>query len=108
MVSSVDLSAVDGSQKLGRADLLDQGGETELQVSTAAMPATPGFVEVWLLKDDGKRMLSIGVLDSQNGVFAVPPSALAQGYRIVDLSRELYDNDARHSGDSIMRGTLPA
>jgi len=108
VVSSVQLSALDGSQTLGRADLLEEGGTTELRVSTAAMPSTPGYVEVWLLNDDGQRMLSLGVLDATKAVFAVPPSALAQGYRIVDLSREHYDNDARHSGDSIMRGTLPA
>ena len=108
VVSSVQLSTLDGSQSLGRADLLDQGGETELRISTGTMPSAPGYVGVWLLNDDGERMLSLGVLDTQKALFAVPPAALAQGYRIVDLSRERYDNDARHSGDSIMRGTLPA
>lgn len=35
------------------------------------------------------RMVPLGVLDAKDAVFAVPPAALAQGYRIVDLSRGL-------------------
>ena len=108
VLATVDLDALDGSQVLGQAQLLEQARTTELRVSAAAMPASPGFVEVWLINNDGTRMVSLGVLDAKDEVFAVPPAALAQGYRIVDLSRELYDNEPRHSGDSIMRGTLPA
>lgn len=59
-----------------------------------------------LINDDGKRMVSLGVLDADEAVFAVPPGALAQGYRIVDLSREPYADEPRHFGDSIMRGKL--
>ena len=108
VVASTELATLDGSKTLGRADLLDAAGTTELRVSATPLPDSPGYVEVWLINEDGRRMVSLGVLDSEKAVFAVPPSALAQGYRIVDLSRERYDNDARHSGDSIMRGTLPA
>jgi hypothetical protein len=108
VISSTELDSLDGSSTLGRAELVDQAGGTELRVSTSPMPATPGFVEVWLINEDGTRMLSLGVMASDQEMFAVPPAALAQGYRIVDLSRERYDDDARHSGDSIMRGTLPA
>ncbi|MGV1008235.1 MAG: anti-sigma factor domain-containing protein [Dermatophilaceae bacterium] len=108
VISSTELDSLDGSSTLGRAELVDQAGGPELRVSTSPMPAAPGFVEVWLINQDGTRMVSLGVMASDQEVFAVPPAALAQGYRIVDLSRERYDNDARHSGDSIMRGTLPA
>jgi hypothetical protein len=108
VVAATELEALDGSRVLGSAQLLDQAGTSELRVSAAPVDSGSGFVEVWLINDDGKRMVSLGVLDADEAVFAVPPGAVAQGYRIVDLSRELYDDEPRHSGDSIMRGTLAA
>lgn len=108
VVAATDLEALDGSSVLGSAQLLEQAGSTELRVSAEPMEAGSGFVEVWLINDDGERMVSLGVLDADEAVFAVPPDAVAHGYRIVDLSREQYDDEPRHSGDSIMRGTLPA
>jgi hypothetical protein len=106
LVASATLRTLDGSQTLGSAQLLDEAGSTGLRVSAIPGPAGTGYVEVWLINDDGKRMVSLGVLDAEEAVFAVPPGALAQGYRIVDLSREPYDDEPRHSGDSLMRGKL--
>ncbi len=108
VLASTSLDALDGSRALGEAQLLEEAGRTELRVSSANAAPGPGFVEVWLLNEDGQRMVSLGVLDRPGSVFAVPPDAVNHGYRIVDLSREQYDGDARHSGDSIMRGALPA
>lgn len=108
VLAATSLAALDGSRTYGEAALLDEGGRTELRVAATGAASGPGFVEVWLLNEDGKRMVSLGVLDTSKSVFAVPPGAVNQGYRVVDLSREQYDGDARHSGDSIMRGTLPA
>jgi len=31
---------------------------------------------------------------------------LDEGYRIVDISREQFDDDSTHSGDSLVRGEL--
>jgi hypothetical protein len=111
VVASVPLTTLDASkQKEGTAELLGgQGGQgQELRVDTQPMSGPDnGYVEVWLINTDGKRMVSLGVLSGTEATFAVPPEAIAQGYTIVDLSREQFDDRPQHSGDSIMRGTLP-
>ena len=110
VVASVPLTTLDTSkQQEGTAQLLGgQGGQgQELRVDTKPMSAGSGFVEVWLINTDGKRMVSLGVLSGDQATFQVPADAIKQGYTIVDLSIEQYDDKPQHSGDSIMRGTLP-
>ena len=51
-----------------------------------------GYVEVWLINQDGKRMVSLGILSSDQATFPVPPDAISQGYTIVDLSHEQFDD----------------
>jgi hypothetical protein len=53
-------------------------------------------------------MVSIGVLDAETGVFPISQDLLDQGYVVVDISREPFDEQPEHSGDSLARGTLPA
>src|SRR6478735_7980784 len=110
VVASVPLTTLDASkQQEGTAQLLGgQGGQgQELKVATQPMSPGSGYVEVWLINQDGKRMVSLGVLSSDQATFPVPPDAISQGYTIVDLSHEQFDDRPQHSGDSIMRGTLP-
>jgi Anti-sigma-K factor rskA, C-terminal len=110
VVAAVPLTTLDASkQQEGTAKLLGNQGSQgeELRVDTQPMSPGSGYVEVWLLNTDGKRMVSLGVLSGTQATFPVPPDAIAQGYTIVDLSREQYDDRPQHSGDSIMRGTLP-
>jgi hypothetical protein len=110
VLATVPLTTLDSSkQQEGTAELLGgQGGQgQELRVDTQPMSPGSGYVEVWLINSDGKRMVSLGVLSSTEGTFPVPPNAIEQGYTIVDLSREQFDDKPQHSGDSIMRGTLP-
>jgi anti-sigma-K factor RskA len=113
VLASVPLTTLDASKRQeGTAQLLGgqggQGGQgQELRVDTQPMSSGSGYVEVWLINTDGKRMVSLGVLSNTQGTFPVPPEAIQQGYRIVDLSREQFDDKPQHSGDSVMRGTLP-
>jgi hypothetical protein len=110
VVASVPLTTLDtAKQQEGTAELLGgQGGQgQELRVDTNPMSAGSGYVEVWLINTDGKRMVSLGVLSSDQATFPVPADAIQQGYTIVDLSIEQFDDKPQHSGDSIMRGTLP-
>ena len=109
VVASVALTTLDPSkQKVGTAEVIDATGMTQLRVEVPDMaPPATGFVEVWLINQDLKRMVSVGVMSTGQEVFPVPPNALAQGYTIVDLSHEQYDDRPQHSGDSLMRGTLP-
>ena len=109
IVATTTLTTLDATrQQEGTAELLDARGVRELRVDATTMPTGSGFVEVWLINADGKRMVSLGVMSTRQAVFAVPSGAIEQGYTIVDLSREQFDDKPQHSGDSIMRGTLPA
>jgi Anti-sigma-K factor rskA len=108
VVATTPLTTLDASRvREGTAALLNSSGTEELRVDTQPMSSpSNGYVEVWLINTDGKRMVSLGVLAGTQGVFPVPANAIAQGYTTVDLSREQYDDQPQHSGDSIMRGKL--
>lgn len=102
------LETLDTSQQGGQATLTAQGGGLELTLRVAPLDAGSGFLEVWLINVDLKRMVSIGVLPAgtTQQAFPVPDDLVDQGYRIVDISRELFDDRPQHSGDSLLRGTL--
>lgn len=107
---TVQLTTLTDATPIGTAQLVrTPDGRPEVHVSTQPFARGAGFVEVWLINTDGRRMISIGVLGSaQDGTFEVPDGALDAGYRVVDISREAFDALPEHSGDSVMRGTLPA
>ena len=109
VVAQADLDTLDTGTTLGVADLVEHDGTTDLALHTDTMSADDGYLEVWLINRDGERMVSIGVLEPgrTDQTFAVPAELVAQGYVIVDISREPFDADASHSGDSLARGTLP-
>lgn len=107
-VSQVALDTLDTGQTGGSAKLIDSGGQMALRVDTTeALDAGDGYLEVWLLNKDGKRMVPVGVLRGA-GVEEFPMSAslLENGYTIVDISKEQYDDNPGHSGDSLLRGKL--
>ncbi|WP_328320038.1 anti-sigma factor [Kribbella sp. NBC_00382] len=105
----IKLDPLQGKSGDGTADLVRVGTGAELRVSTTGLPSPSGFYEVWLINQDGKRMVSLGVLDPRtDGTYLIPPDLTAQGYRIVDVSLEPNDGNPEHSHDSIIRGTLPA
>jgi anti-sigma-K factor RskA len=103
----VQLSPLAGKTGSGTAGLVDGG--RQLKVSASGLVAAGGYYEVWLINEDGKRMVSLGVLAAgHDGTFQVPGDLPAQGYRIVDVSLEPDDGNPAHSLDSVIRGTLPA
>jgi anti-sigma-K factor RskA len=107
--ATVRLDPLEGKTGDGSADLVRSTAGDELKVDAAGLDATQGFYEVWLINTDGRRMVSLGVLNpAAGGTFQVPPSLTTQGYRIVDVSLEPDDGNPEHSHDSIIRGTLPA
>ena len=63
---------------------------------------------MWLINKDLSRMVSVGVLepDERSQSFTIPQELLDEGYVIVDISREGFDDAPQHSGDSVVRGTL--
>ncbi len=110
VVATTNLTTLDAAHRQeGTAELLEAKGVRELKVDATTMPAiSSGYVEVWLINADGQRMVSLGVMATPQAVFPVPPGAIEQGYTTVDLSHEQFDNQPQHSGDSLMRGSLPA
>ncbi|GAA4117528.1 hypothetical protein GCM10022415_15510 [Knoellia locipacati] len=108
-VATAELDTLDTRQRLGTATVSERAGELNLAVSATELDrGDSGYVEVWLINRDGKRMVSVGVLDegATAGAFPVSRQLLDEGYVVVDLSREQFDDKPQHSGDSIVRGLL--
>jgi len=106
---AIKLDPLEGKSGAGTADLVKAPAGGKLKVTASGLSASQGFYEVWLINTDGKRMVSLGVLDPRTGgTFQIPGQITAQGYRIVDVSLEPDDGNPEHSHDSIIRGTLPA
>ena len=113
VVARTTLDTLDTRQARGTADVVRQAGQLDLDLDTADLDAAApdpgsGYFEVWLINKDLKRMVSVGVLRPQEGHqrFAIDQALIDQGYVIVDVSREGFDDRPEHSGDSVVRGTL--
>lgn len=111
-VSQVALSTLDANnpKQLGKAAVIRTANGFELTIDTTKpVDVGTGYLEVWLINRDLKRMVSVGVL-RENGAAAFPISQnlIDQGYVVVDISLEQYDDNSVHSGNSVMRGKLPA
>jgi len=107
-VASTSLDTLDTQQVKGTADVVRQSGRLDLTVSTQPIDPDGGYLEVWLINKDLSRMVSVGVLepDERSQSFTIPQELLDEGYVIVDISREGFDDAPQHSGDSVVRGTL--
>ncbi len=108
-VAQVALSTLDTKQEEGEASVVRTGQDLDLTVATTTpLDAGDGYLEVWLINSDGKRMVSVGVLaPGDEGSFPISQSLIDEGYVIVDISREQFDDSPTHSGDSLLRGTFP-
>ncbi|MBT2538553.1 anti-sigma factor domain-containing protein [Arthrobacter sp. ISL-69] len=73
-----------------------------------AIGQVSGFREVWVISPDLSKLVSLGVLDGEPGVFAIPEGLDLAEYPIVDVSNEPFDGNPGHSSDSIARGELAA
>ncbi|MFI2104391.1 anti-sigma factor domain-containing protein [Isoptericola sp. NPDC019693] len=97
-------------------DWAGSSGEAVLQTTadgrrqilvTVDAPAPAGtYREVWLLKPDVSGLVSLGVLEDDQGRFDVPEGLDLAAYSVVDVSEEHLDGDPAHSGDSVVRGSL--
>lgn len=109
LVASAELDTLDTGLRRGEATVSEQQGKVVLDVSTTSLEGgQDGFVEVWLINRDGKRLVSVGVLGegARSGSFMISQRLLDEGYVVVDISREQFDDQPQHSGDSIVRGSL--
>lgn len=108
IVASAELDTLDTGQWLGAAEVSERGDDVSLDVSVRGIVPADGYVEVWLINRDGTRLVSVGVLrdGASQGSFPISRRLLDEGYDVVDLSRELFDDKPQHSGNSIVRGSL--
>ncbi len=82
-------------------------GQERLQLKVQGLPKVDGYFEVWLIDPGSLEMVSIGVLGSApDATFTLPGNINLTKYRLVDVSAERYDNNAAHSGNSLLRGVL--
>lgn len=109
VVAQASLDALDTGQALGAAQAVRVAGHLDLALDTPVLDPGEGYLEVWLINRDLRRMVSVGVLrpGEQTQRFAIDEALIEQGYVIVDISREGFDEMPEHSGDSVVRGTLP-
>jgi len=103
-----DLVPLGDHSTTGTIALSGSGADARVSLENVSdVPEGPGFVEVWLLDADTGGMVSLGVLDGDQGSWAVPADLDLSAYNEVDVSREPYDGDPAHSTDSLARGRLP-
>jgi anti-sigma-K factor RskA len=103
------LVALGQASASGEVVLADGEGRRSLVVETSGLPPADGFYEVWLLDLERDRMVALGVLDdSGRGRLTVPDGVEVGDYPEVDVSLEPDDGDPAHSGESVLRGALPA
>lgn len=107
-VARAELTTLDTREVLGEADVFDTPRGVALAVRTQALDPRDGYLEVWLINRDLARMVSVGVLpaDQTEQSFPIARRLLDEGYVVVDISREAFDDRPEHSGDSLVRGEL--
>lgn len=86
----------------------DRDGVRTLTVSLEGATTNDEYREVWLIRNDGQALISLGVLEDTTGTFAIPAGLDLDEYDLVDISFEPLDGDPAHSGNSIVRGQLDA
>ncbi|KGM14881.1 hypothetical protein N867_14485, partial [Actinotalea fermentans ATCC 43279 = JCM 9966 = DSM 3133] len=110
VVAQAQLEALPGWDAVGHAEVEEDADGRRVLVltvdETGGAGDTDGLREVWLLKEDVSGLVSLGLLDGEEGRFLVPAGVDLTEYPVVDVSREPTDGNPAHSGDSIVRGLL--
>ena len=106
VVASTQLEPLPKHSGSGDARIVGTGADRALELDVADLTQGDGFYEVWLLGADGKRLVSLGLLDGTTARFPLPPEVDVSQFPVVDVSLEPADGNPAHSGDSIVRGTL--
>jgi hypothetical protein len=107
-VATSTLTGSDGHDARGEVQLVETASGPRLDVDFDTSEDGKGFVQVWLLDEKTGGMVALGVLDGDQGSFAVPQGLDLQKYSQVDVSREPFDGDPAHSAVSLARGPVPS
>lgn len=108
-VATFALDALDDRAQEVEGTIVEDGGQTRIEVDLAALPAAPddSFYELWLLDADAGRLVSLGPVEDQ-GSFVVPAAVEVGDWPLLDVSVEPVDGDPTHSSDSVLRGEIVA
>lgn len=102
-----DLVGLDGHTTSGVASFVESptGGEVTIELEPGNVGE--GFIQAWLLDEDTGGMVALGVIDGDEGTFAVPKDLDLTAFNQIDISLEPYDGNPEHSAVSLARGPLP-
>jgi Anti-sigma-K factor rskA len=90
----------------GHATVVETAAGPRLKVDVAALrPQAGHFYEVWLIDKNIKKMVPVGILAPGDDEFVIPDGVDISQYPVVDISVQ-QPGDPRHSGDSVLRGTI--
>ena len=90
----------------GEAKVKEVDGPRQVVIDLDAPTSADGYREEWLIASDLSGLVSLGVLQGQEGRFDIPAGLDLDKFSLVDVSEEHFDGDPAHSGDSIVRGPL--
>jgi hypothetical protein len=106
VLAQVNLANLKNTAASGHAVVVQTPSGPHIRVDTSKLaPAQGAFYEVWLIDKDVKKMVGIGILHPGEDEFAVPNGVDLSQYPVVDISVQ-QPGDPRHSGDSVLRGTI--
>lgn len=105
VIQAIGLDPLPGWDAEGSATLQQSNGDTILVIDLPEAEMD-GFREVWLIDRNVERLVSLGTMTGDRAEFTIPEGLDLDEYVIVDVSREHFDGDPTHSGDSIVRGQL--
>lgn len=106
VVATTSLAPLPDHSGDGAAEVVNAAGTETLHVDATGLTGGDGFYEVWLIDPDTFEMVGLGVLDGEQGDFAVPAGLDLSRFSVVDVSLEPFDGDPTHSKDSVVRGQL--
>ncbi|WP_062131217.1 anti-sigma factor [Demequina aestuarii] len=81
-------------------------GTQVIVIDTDTRDVEDAYLEVWLIDEAIKGMVSLGHLTGGSGEFVLPPGFDISDFPIVDISVEPLDGVPTHSGESVTRGVL--
>ncbi len=106
VLAQVSLANLKKTAATGQAVIVETPTGPRVRVDTSQLaPLEGGFYEVWLIDKQVKKMVGIGILHPGEDEFPVPNGVDLSQYPIVDISVQ-QPGDPRHSGDSVLRGTI--
>ena len=108
MVAQAQLLPLDAPAANGTAVVSSTSAQRQITVRVSGLTEPPDtFYEVWLLDRKAGRLVSLGILGpGETGTFVLPKTLDLEEYPVVDVSLQVLNGDPKHSGNSVVRGTL--